>query len=149
MNDEKNIGDAEKMVMCVDEENARRRRNSNLTIMSSCPFDPSIEQRGQKPEASSFQELRVLCRLQAPLTAARLVRLAGGTKKAIETGSPDRYERARWLEEAVAQLAQARPADGDAQALQRCLTRLLRQSFGSLDWRRPLIAGLKPARTRI
>jgi hypothetical protein len=27
----------------------------------------------------------------------------------------------------------------------QCLTRLLRQSFNSLDWRRPLIAGLTPA----
>jgi hypothetical protein len=97
---------------------------------------------GQKIAVASFRDFRVLSRLQPPSVAARLVRLSSGVEKAIKCGDPKRYARARWLEEAVGFIAQARPNHEESQELQHCLARLLRQSFPSFDWRRPLIAGL-------
>jgi hypothetical protein len=61
----------------------------------------------------------------------------------------DRYRRARWLKEAVAQIVERRPKNAESRKLQHGLTRLSRQFFGSLDWRRPSIAGLRPARSRV
>jgi hypothetical protein len=101
---------------------------------------------GKKPAVTSFQDFRILSRLQPLTVAARLVRLSRSVEMAIRKNQPNRFARARWLEEAVAYIAQSRSEDADSQALMQCLTRLLRQSFNSLDWRRPLIAGLTPAR---
>ena len=102
---------------------------------------------GKKPAVTSFQDFRILSRLQPPTVAARLTRLSRSVETAIRKNQPNRFARARWLEEAVAYIAQSRPEDADSQALKQCLTRLLRQSFNSLDWRRPLIAGLTSVRT--
>lgn len=99
---------------------------------------------GKNPTVTSFREFRILARLQPPTVAARMTRLSRGVERAIERSEPKRFERARWLEEAVAYVAQSRPEHAESQALQLCLTRLLRQSFHSLDWRRSLIAGLTP-----
>ena len=104
---------------------------------------------GKNPTVTSFREFRILARFQSPTVTARMTRLSRGVERAIERSDPKRYERARWLEEAVAFIAQSRPEHAESQALQQCLTRLLRQSFHSLDWRRPLIAGLAPTETRI
>jgi hypothetical protein len=104
---------------------------------------------GKNPTVTSFREFRILARLQPPTVAARMTRLSRGVERAIERADPKRFARARWLEEAVAYVAQSRPEHAESQALQQCLTRLLRQSFHSLDWRRPLIAGLAIAETPI
>ena len=102
---------------------------------------------GKNLTVTSFREFRILARFQPPTVTARMTRLSRGVERAIERSDPKRYERARWLEEAVAFIAQSRPEHAESQALQQCLTRLLRQSFRSLDWRRSLIAGLAPAAT--
>ena len=94
---------------------------------------------GEKAVAPSFKDFRALARLQPPHTADRLARLARGVEKSIRSGDPERYRRARWLEEAVAQIARARPKHAASQEMQICLTRLLRENFHSMDWRRPLI----------
>jgi hypothetical protein len=38
-----------------------------------------------------------------------------------------------------------RGSHAESQALQRCVARLLRESFDSIDWRAGLIEGLRPA----
>ncbi|WP_294536758.1 hypothetical protein [uncultured Rhodoblastus sp.] len=100
---------------------------------------------GGKAVAPTFKDFRALARLQPPHAADRLARLARGVEKSIRSGDSDRYRRARWLEEAVSQIACARPKHPESQELQLCLTRLLRNSFQSMDWRRPLIRKLNPA----
>ena len=142
-------GDAEEIFPRFDEQSAHQQLSLKHAGLSLAWTGPVILKCGRQYPPSSFQRLRALSRLQPPLTAARLTRLVGGVKKAIENGAPERYERARWLEEAVAQLARGHPTDADSQELQRCLTRLLRQSFRSLDWRRPFIAALRPVRVHI
>ena len=109
----------------------------------------SVVGGGKVTTTTSFREFRILARLQPPTVAARMTRLSHGVERAIERSEPKRFARARWLEEAVAYVAQSRPEHAESQALQQCLTRLLRQSFYSLDWRRPLIAGLTPAEAPI
>lgn len=109
----------------------------------------SVVGGGKAPTMASFREFRILARRQPPTIAARMMRLSRGVERAIERSEPKRFARARWLEEAVAYVAQSRPEHEESQALQLCLTRLLRQSFRSLDWRRPLIAGLTPAEALI
>ncbi len=120
-----------------------------FAVFTSASTGAAIGANGRKTAASSFKDFRALSRLQPPAIAARLLRLARGVEKAIKCGDPERYARARWLEEAVGYIAQKRLNHPETQALQHCLTRLLHQSFASLDWRRPLIAGLRPARIRV
>lgn len=144
MIEEQHTGDAEEMFKRSKEQRTPRDISLNLTVLSSDPTSgPLIEKSGRKPAVYSFRGFRALLRLQSPATSARLARLARGATKAIESGARDRYARARWLELAVAEIAEARPMDANAQAMQRYLTRLLRQTFKSLDWRRALIAGLR------
>jgi hypothetical protein len=143
MNDEKYTIDADKIFTCCDVISARPDKGLNLTVLSFYSLD-SVADCGRKPAVYSFQGFRALSRLLPPTTAARLARLARAANDAIESNDWDRYARARWLEIAVAEIAEARPMDANTQELQRYLTRLLRQSFRSLDWRRPLIAGLRP-----
>jgi hypothetical protein len=154
MNEKKHTGDSEEMFTRPD-ESARQQKSAIFTVLSSRPIGCTIEKRVQELEVYSFERFRALARLQPQLTATRLARLARGARSSIECCKPDRYMRARWLEIAVAEIAQvrhtqSRQSDENSRALQQCLTRLLRQSFRSLDWRRPLIAGLRrPARPRI
>ena len=144
MIEEQHIGDAGEMFTPSDEQRPTRVASLNLTVLSSVPTTgPVIEKSGRKPAVYSFQGFRAQLRLQSPTTSARLARLARGATKAIQSGARDRYARARWLELAVAEIAEARPSDANAQAMQRYLTRLLRQTFKSMDWRRALIAGLR------
>ncbi len=99
------------------------------------------------PSASnpSFQACRDLLSHQSGPIAARLGRLVTGAERAIKRGAPDRFARARKLEEAVGYVAWVRGTHEESQALRRCVARLLRESFDSFDWRAPLIAGLRPA----
>jgi hypothetical protein len=121
----------------------------NLAVVTSSSSVAVVDTNTRKSAAFSFKDFRALAKLQPPDVAARLVRLARGVERSIGRGDPERYRRARWLEEAVAQVVQRRPKKAESLELQQCLTRLLRQSFPSLDWRRSLIAGCKPARRRI
>ncbi len=113
-----------------------------FAIVISCSTGDPTKDNGRKPVACSFKTFRALARLQPPYTADRLVRLARAVEETIRSGNPERYRRARWLEEAVAPIARARPKHAASQQLQLCLTQLLSQSFHSIDWRRPLIREL-------
>jgi hypothetical protein len=120
-----------------------------LAVFTSSSSGAVVERNTRKSAACSFKDFRALAKLQPPDIAARLARLARGVEQSIRRGDSERYRRARWLEEAVAQIVQRRPKNAESRELQQCLTRLLRQSFPSLDWRRSLIAGFKPTRRRI
>ena len=121
----------------------------NLAVVTSSSSGAVVDRNIRKSAACSFKDFRALAKLQPPDVAARLARLARGVEQSIGRGDPERYRRARWLEEAVAQIVQRRPKNAESLELQQCLTRLLRQSFRSLDWRRSLIAGFKPTRRRV
>jgi hypothetical protein len=120
-----------------------------LAVFTSSSTGAALGKSDRKAAARSFKDFRALAKLQHPYVAARLARLARGVEQSIKSGDPDRYQRARWLEEAVAQIVQRRPKNTETQELQQCLTRLLRQSFNSLDWRRSTIAGFRHSRCRI
>jgi hypothetical protein len=140
--------DGEKIPTDFFEESVKKERAMKLAVVNSFSGG-SLIGGGKTPTMTSFREFRILARFQPPTVTARMTRLSRGVERAIERSDPKRFERARWLEEAVAYIAQSRPEHAESQALQQCLTRLLRQSFRSLDWRRALIAGLAPVETRI
>ena len=121
----------------------------NLAVVTSSSSVAVFDTNTRKSAAFSFKDFRALAKLQPPDVAARLARLARGVEYSIRHGDPERYRRARWLEEAVAQIVQRRPKNAESLELQQCLTRLLRQSFRSLDWRRSLMAGCRPTRRRV
>ena len=120
-----------------------------LAVFTSSSSGAVVERNTRKSAACSFKDFHTLAKLQPPDFAARLARLARGVEYSIRHGDPERYRRARWLEEAVAQIVKRRPKNAESLELQHCLTRLLRQSFSSLDWRRSLIAGFEPTRRGI
>ncbi len=113
-----------------------------LLVFTSPDAGAITKERDGSIFESSFRDCRVLSRHQPTAVAARLQRLVTDAEKAIEGGAPDRFARARRLEEAVIYIASLRPAHSQSQELKRCVTRLLRRSFDSLDWRRPFVLGL-------
>ncbi len=114
-----------------------------LAVFTSPDAGAFTKERDQSIVETSFQDCRVLSQHQPAVVAARLQRLVAGAEKAIERGASDRFARALRLEEAVFYIASLRPGHAESQALKLCVTRLLRQSFDSLDWRRPFVAGLR------
>jgi hypothetical protein len=96
-----------------------------------------------EPSQLSFRACRALLSHQPPRVAALIGRLVGATDKAIRKGAPDRFLRARRLEEAVCYVAGLRPTHEESQRLQLCVTRLLHEHFATPEWRAPFIAGLR------
>jgi hypothetical protein len=85
-----------------------------------------------------------LLRHQSDPIARRLGRLITRAETSLRRDAPDRFTRARRLEESVCYVAALRASHPESQALQRCVARLLRESFDSFDWRAPFISGLRP-----
>jgi hypothetical protein len=112
-----------------------------LTVFSMASAEADAKDRGRSVAKPSFQTCHALLQHQPRSVAARLARLVGRAESAIRRGAPDRFARARQLEEAVCFVAMLRPSHADSQALKLCVIRLLRESFDSIDWRRPLIDG--------
>jgi hypothetical protein len=92
----------------------------------------------------SFDLCRAILDRRPGPVAAKLRELAARAEKAITRDAPDRYFRARQLEEAACYVAEALPGDVAFAELARTIVRLLHESFGSPEWRAPLIEGLRP-----
>lgn len=105
----------------------------------------AVDSNGLAAQKPSFDDCRDLLQRQSPAIATCLGRLARAAERAITRGADDRFARARKLEEAVGYVAWLRPSHPELQALQRCVARLLRESFDFIDWRAGLIEGLRPA----
>jgi hypothetical protein len=141
--------DQKKLELAFIGGGVKQGQNMKLAVFTSSLTGSASGKNGRQAAESSFKDFRALAKLQPPYDAVRLARLARGVEQSIKSGHPERYRRARWLEEAVARIVERRPQHAETLKLQQCLTRLLRQSFDSLDWRRRLIAGLKPARSGV
>ncbi len=89
----------------------------------------AVDSNGLAAQKPSFDDCRDLLQRQSPAIATRLGRLARAAERAITRGADDRFARARKLEEAVGYVAWLRPSHPESQALQRCVARLLRESF--------------------
>lgn len=116
-----------------------------LAVCNTAPVGGVITNDSPSAPNPSFQACRDLLGHQSRPIAARLGRLVTGAERAIRRGAPDRFARARKLEEAVGYVAWVRGTHEESQALRRCVARLLSETFSSLDWRAPLIAGLRPS----
>ncbi len=114
-----------------------------LAICNTAPLGAVVENDGPSAPQPSFQACRDLLRHQSESIATRLGRLMNGAERAIKRGASDRFARARKLEEAVGYVASVRGSHAESQALRHCVARLLSESFESIDWRAPLIAGLR------
>lgn len=116
-----------------------------LAVCTTAPFEAADDTPGFAAAKASFDDCRDLLQSQSPAIAARLGRLAKSAERSIKRGAQDRFARARKFEEAVGYVAGLRASHAESQALQRCVARLLRESFDSIDWRAGLIEGLRPA----
>ena len=73
------------------------------------PNPGAVTKERDRSVVDSFQECRVLSQHQPAAVAARLRRLVGDAEKAIKRGAPERFARARRLEEAVFYMPRCAP----------------------------------------
>jgi hypothetical protein len=114
-----------------------------LAVFTTVKTDAATKPDAGSIAAPSFGDCRALALHQPVRVAARLGRLIDQAARAVEHKAPDRHMRARRLEEAAFYIASLRPTHEESQALKFCVTRLLRQCFDSLDWRRKVLAELR------
>ncbi len=91
---------------------------------------------------SLIDQCRADSRLQPAGVARRLDKMFQSFAEALDAGGEECFLQARRIEETLGFLAQLRSGHAETQMLQRRLTRLLHEAFGTPEWRRPFIAGL-------